>query len=99
MGAAIAAHPRFDDLCKYVASKVTDERQIELSVSSIRADGISEDAAKALVKCGQRHATIAIEAGSERLRKLINKNLTEPQIFETVKTAKENSEKSTQSKH
>ena len=90
LGAAIAAHPRFDDLCRYVASKVTGERQIELSVSSIRADGISEDAAKALVKCGQRHATIAIEAGSENLRKKINKNLSDKQIFDVVKTLREN---------
>ena len=89
LGAAIAAHPRFDDLCRYVASKVTDERKIELSVSSVRADGISEEAAKALVKCGQKHATIAIEAGSENLRKKINKNLTDKQIFDVVKRLRE----------
>lgn len=88
LGAAIAAHPRFDDLCRYVASKVTEERKIELSVSSVRADGISEEAARALVKCGQKHATIAIEAGSEKLRKKINKNLSDKQIFDVVKKLK-----------
>jgi len=89
LGAAIGAHPNFDDLCRYVASKVTNERKIELSVSSIRADGISEDSAKALVKCGQKHATIAIEAGSENLRKKINKNISDKQIYEVVRKLRE----------
>ena len=56
----------------------------------MRADSISPLIIKTLTACGQKHSTIAIEAGSERLRKLINKNLTEKQIFETVKTAYEN---------
>ena len=37
-----------------------------------------------LNKCGQRSATIAIEAGSERLRRVINKNLTEANIIEAA---------------
>jgi radical SAM superfamily enzyme YgiQ (UPF0313 family) len=61
-----------------------------MSVSSLRADSISPTVVKTLAECGQKHSTIAIEAGSERLRKLINKNLNEEQIFETVKIAKEN---------
>lgn len=90
LGALIAAHPQFNDICEYIYNKVQNGANIELSVSSLRADSISSSVVKTLVACGQKHATIAIEAGSDRLRKLINKNLTEKQIFETVKTAYEN---------
>lgn len=90
LGALIAAHPRFDDICKYIYEKVQKDPKIELSVSSLRADSMSPDTIKTLVACGQKNTTIAIEAGSDRLRKVINKNLTEEQILETVKIAKEN---------
>ena len=90
LGALISSHPRFDDICKYVYEKIQNGENIELSVSSLRADSISPNVIKTLVASGQKHTTIAIEAGSDRLRKVINKNLTEEQIFETVKIAKEN---------
>lgn len=90
LGALISAHPKFDDICNYIYNKVQENPEIELSVSSLRADAISQNAVKTLVACGQKHATIAIEAGSDRLRKVINKNLTEEQILETVRIAKEN---------
>lgn len=90
LGALITAHPRFDEICAHILKRKQDIPELELSVSSLRADSISPVIIKTLVECGQKHSTIAIEAGSERLRKLINKNLTEQQIFETVKTAYEN---------
>ena len=41
-------------------------------------------------KGGQKNSTIAIEAASERLRKVINKNLKEEQILNAVKISREN---------
>ena len=90
LGALISAHPRFNEICNYVYQKIQEGENIELSVSSLRADSISPQVVQTLVSAGQKHSTIAIEAGSDRLRKVINKNLTEEQIFETVKIAKEN---------
>lgn len=90
LGALISSHPKFDDICKYVYDKIQQGQNIELSVSSLRADSISPQIIKTLVAAGQKHSTIAIEAGSDRLRKVINKNLTEEQILETVRIAKEN---------
>lgn len=90
LGALISAHPRFNDICKYIYDKSQQNPNLELSVSSLRADAIEPDVIKTLVECGQKNTTIAIEAGSDRLRKVINKNLTEEQILNTVKTAKEN---------
>lgn len=90
LGALITAHPQFDQICEHILKRKKEVPELELSVSSLRADSISPIIIKTLVECGQKHSTIAIEAGSERLRKIINKNLTEEQIFNTVKTAQEN---------
>lgn len=91
LGALITAHPEFEKICDYILKrKQSDITDLELSVSSLRADSISPLIIKTLVECGQKHSTIAIEAGSDRLRKVINKNLTEAQIFDTVKIAQQN---------
>lgn len=90
LGALISAHPRFDDICTYIYNKKLENPDIELSVSSLRADSIEPIVVKTLVACGQKNTTIAIEAGSDRLRKVINKHLTEEQILKTVRVAKEN---------
>jgi len=54
----------------------------------LRADLADENTVKTLVECGARSATIAIEAGSERLRRDINKNLSDKEIEICIKTAK-----------
>lgn len=87
LGAFISAHPNFKDVCNYIYKKWEENPKIELSVSSLRADSVEPEVIKTLVACGQKHSTIAIEAGSERLRKLINKRLKEEQILKTVETA------------
>lgn len=90
LGALISAHPRFEDICRYIYNKVQQNHNIELSVSSLRVDSIEPDVIKTLVACGQKNTTIAIEAGSDRLRKVINKNLTEEQILNMVNVAHKN---------
>ena len=61
-----------------------------MSVSSLRVDAIRPNVVKTLVVAGQKHSTIAIEAASERLRKVVNKNITEQQIFDAVRIMREN---------
>ncbi len=90
LGAQISAHPHFHDVCKYIYDKIASGENIQMSVSSLRVDAITPDVVKTLVAAGQKNSTLAIEAGSERLRKVINKNLTEEQIVKAVKIAKEN---------
>lgn len=90
LGAQISAHPKFHDVCKYIYDKIQNGQKIEMSVSSLRVDAVCNDVIKSLVAAGQKNSTLAIEAGSERLRKVINKNLTEEQIFNAVKIAKNN---------
>ncbi len=63
-----------------IAEAVADEGG-RLSPSSLKADCISPQLAAALGRNGARSVTIAPEAGSERMRKVINKNLTEDEIL------------------
>lgn len=90
LGAQISAHPYFMDICKYIYDKIQSGQNIEMSVSSLRVDAITSDVVKTFVAAGQKNTTLAIEAGSERLRKVINKNLSEEQIFNAVKIARDN---------
>ena len=90
LGAQISAHPQFEELCKYIYDKALENPEIEMNFSSLRVDAITPDVIKTLVLTGQKNSTLAVEAGSERLRKVINKNITEEQIFSAVKIAKEN---------
>lgn len=84
LGAQICAHPKIDDICAYIIDKIDNEKKLEVTVSSLRADYVSDKILEMLHKCGQNTATIAIEAGSERLRKVINKNLNKADIFNIV---------------
>lgn len=88
LGAQITAHPRFNDICKYIEQKIDSGEEIEMSVSSLRVDSFIPEIVNTLVKAGQKNLTLAIEAGSERLRKVINKNLTEEQIYSAIEVAK-----------
>ncbi|MGE5839020.1 MAG: radical SAM protein [Deltaproteobacteria bacterium] len=55
------------------------------SVSSLRADSLTQPLVEHLRDAGQRTVAIAPEAGSERLRKVINKHLTKEQIVNAVR--------------
>ena len=90
LGAQISAHPDFNKIIEYIEEKIESGNNIELGISSLRTDAITPQMIRTLVKGGQRTSTIAIEAASERLRKLINKNLKEEQILNAVKISREN---------
>lgn len=89
MGAYVAGHPDFDKIIEHI-SIYCETRPIELSISSLRADLADENLIKLLVKCNQKTATIALEAGSQRLRDYINKNLSDEQILNTLAVAQKN---------
>ncbi len=55
-----------------------------ISVSSLRADRLTPELALALAESGTQSVALAPEAGSERLRKVINKRLSEDQLVQAV---------------
>ena len=89
LGAQITAHPDFHKICSYMNEKIRNDKNIEMSVSSLRVDSFTPEVVQTLVNAGQKNLTLAIEAGSERLRKVINKHLTEEQIFKAIQVAKD----------
>ena len=90
LGAQITAHPKFKEICNYIYKQIEQGKKINMSISSMRVDAFSPEVVKTLVAAGQKNTTLAIEAGSETLRKLINKNLSEEQIFSAVDVAVKN---------
>jgi len=58
--------------------------QVSLSVSSLRAYGLSEDVLDDMKKQRAGGLTFAPEAGSQRMRDVVNKNVTDAQLMETA---------------
>jgi len=75
-----------DTVVRRIGEELGD-KAVSISLSSLRADNFSLAMAEAVAGGRKSGLTFAVEAGSQRLRDVINKNLTEDQLLETVKTA------------
>lgn len=64
-----------------------EPRKINLSLPSLRADNFSRELMMKVQKVRRTSLTFAPEAGTQRLRDAINKNVTEEEILETCATA------------
>ena len=64
-----------------------EERSIGLSLPSLRADNFSMDLMQKLQKVRKSGLTFAVEGGSQRLRDVINKNVTEEDLLNTCAIA------------
>ena len=64
-----------------------EPRKINLSLPSLRADNFSRELMMKVQKVRKSGLTFAPEAGTQRLRDAINKNVTEEEILETCRTA------------
>ena len=64
-----------------------EEKRISLALPSLRADSFSIDLMERVQKVRKSGLTFAAEAGSQRLRDVINKNLTEEDLLNACKIA------------
>ena len=85
VGAAVSDLPEIDKLCGQFHDK-----GIRISFSSLRADRLSPGLLAALKQSKVKTATIAPEAGTDRLRRVINKGLSENDILTAATTLVEN---------
>jgi len=85
VGAAVSDLPGIEQLCE----KFKDE-DIRFSFSSLRADRLTGSLLATLNQSNVKTATIAPEVGSQRMRKVINKGLTENDILNAATTLVEN---------
>lgn len=85
VGAAVSDHPHIGRICDAAV-----KRNLSLSFSSFRADAVGSELLAALKGSGVKTATIAPDAGSQRMRNVINKGITESQILDTAQLLVEN---------
>ena len=82
-----ADHSEIGDVTKELADRY-DGTNVSLSLPSTRVDAFNIDLANELSRNGRRSGlTFAPEGGSERMRKVINKMVTEDDLINTVATA------------
>jgi len=73
---AVSDHPQMDLLCRHLS-----ERGVQVHFSSLRADKVSPDILTALGEGALKAVAVAPEAGSERLRAVIGKTLSDQDVF------------------
>ena len=74
--------PLLDDLLNWT----TDEK-VSLSLPSLRVDNFSKELMDKVSRLKKSGLTFAPEAGTQRLRDVINKNVTEEEVMNTCRTA------------
>jgi radical SAM family uncharacterized protein len=77
VGACVSDYPWIGGLMQ-----VLEEEGLEVSISSIRADSLTEELVSSLRRGGHRTLTVAPEAGTERLRHVIRKDISDEQLYE-----------------
>lgn len=68
----------------------TKENMINLALPSLRIDNFHEEALESLSEVRKSSLTFAPEAGTQRMRDIINKNISEETILNTMQFAYEN---------
>ena len=79
LGTAVSDHPELIPLCRSIL-----EKGGSVAVGSLRLDRLSGSMAALLKETGVETLSLAPEAGSQRLRDLIRKGITEAEIFSAV---------------
>jgi len=74
---AVCDHPEISTILRELRSM-----DYRISVSSLRLDQISDELLDALVESKDQQIAVAPETGSDRLRRVINKNLTNDEIVD-----------------
>ncbi len=64
-----------------------ERRKVSFSVSSLRASGVTESLAREIARVRKTGFTIAPEAGTQRMRDVINKNITEQDVINSCSVA------------
>ncbi|MDJ0531098.1 MAG: radical SAM protein [Xenococcaceae cyanobacterium MO_207.B15] len=86
LGASVTQHPEFETLLDYLSQPQYED--VRLSIASVRTNTVTEKLAQTLTKRDTRSITIAVESGSERLRQIVNKKLSNEEIIQAAVNAK-----------
>ncbi len=86
LGASVTQHPEFEALLDYLNQSQYED--VRLSIASVRTNTVTETLARTLAQRGTKSLTIAIESGSERVRQIVNKKLSNDEIRQAAVNAK-----------
>ncbi len=79
-------HPEIEELLSKLVD-YTESEKVSLSLPSLRVDNFSKEILEKINRVRKTGLTFAAEAGTQRLRDVINKNITEDEILSTCKIA------------
>lgn len=86
LGASVTQHPEFESLLDRLSQPKYDD--VRLSIASVRTNTVSVELAQTLAKRDTRSLTIAVESGSEKVRRIVNKKLQQDEIIQAAINAK-----------
>ena len=86
LGASITQHPEFEALLDYLGQDKYNG--VRLSIASVRTNTVTPKLAGVLSRRDTRSITIAVESGSERVRRIVNKKLETDEIAQAAIAAK-----------
>jgi radical SAM superfamily enzyme YgiQ (UPF0313 family) len=86
LGASVTQHPEFEAILDYLAQP--QYQDVRLSIASVRTNTVTEKLASTLANRDTRSITIAVESGSEKVRQIVNKKLTNEEIIQAAINAK-----------
>jgi radical SAM superfamily enzyme YgiQ (UPF0313 family) len=79
IGSDLASHPDLSNMLNDIA-----DQGGKFSLSSIRPEGLNDEIIKRIVESGQKTATLAPEVASERLKRVIGKQIPNKLFFELI---------------
>ncbi len=82
---SVSDYPYIEKLLSHLTD-ILDKDKISISIPSLRPSGVREKILEEIKKIRKTGFTIAPEAGTERLRKVINKNISDDEIYRGVET-------------
>ena len=83
---SISDYSKLEPLCDKLLSW-TDDHMVSLSLPSLRVDSFNKDLMNRIDSVRSSSLTFAPEAGTQRLRDVINKNVREEDVLRAVQVA------------
>lgn len=84
VGTAVSEYPWIKETLEYGI-----ESEGEMTLSSLRMDRLDDEFIRLLKQGGYRTVTLAPEAGTERMRSVVNKSMTDGEILESIRLISE----------
>ncbi len=85
VGAAVTDHPKLPQILHHIV----EERALQVGISSLRADRLTDEIVGLLGRGGYRTLTVASDGASERMRVLVERRTKERHLLRSAELAKQ----------